>query len=365
MTTLLQRTRPTFGEQVAGGLQKGAQTGSQLATHKYQANLREKELAQKLAGQKELQAEKFAQENEVNLKDYEVVKDAFGEKFADLYKTASTGGKTKLLESGIDAMLRGGSVEDFLGNVSKQDLQDEGISDEKPTPQLKKGRIPEDFELPDYSKPPRGFTPKDWASERKDWRKTNNEVFENTNKQLKSNAIDRRGVKKLMQLNKSGKVGEGFGRTLINPKTGEFYGIAQLTGSVAPEAQEWVKEIARFGNRAKDAFGSRVTNFDLQQYMKQFPGLLNTHEGRERILRMMQINYDLDNLYDTALQQIYHKKGLAGIPPEEANRLAREMIKDEAEYLDNEYLGIDSLNQTQEQMQHSKNNRPSLSEIFG
>jgi hypothetical protein len=36
MVQILQRTRPTFGEQVAGGLQRGAEMGSQLAAHKYE-----------------------------------------------------------------------------------------------------------------------------------------------------------------------------------------------------------------------------------------------------------------------------------------------------------------------------------------
>jgi hypothetical protein len=195
-----------------------------------------------------------------------------------------------------------------------------GFTEETIVPQLKEGKIPSDYKFPDFTKRPQGFTPKDWASERKEWGKENSKLYEEGRTKIKGIERDLLGTKKLTKLNETRKVGEGFQRSLINPSTGEFYGPAQLTGAVAPEAQEWIKEIARFGNRAKEAFGSRVTNFDLVQYMKQFPGLLNTYEGRSRILRMMNINYELDKLYENARQQIYHKKGRTEIPPEEEDR---------------------------------------------
>lgn len=145
---------------------------------------------------------------------------------------------------------------------------------------------------------------------------------------------------------------EDLERFLINPSTGELYGLAQISGAASPETQEWLKETARFQNRAKDAFGSRVTNFDLISYMKQFPTLMNTPEGRERIISMMDINNQLDQLYEKALNQVYTKYGLSGIPQEKAEELAQSMISDDTERLHNEYLGFDELNKEEENKQN-------------
>lgn len=65
---------------------------------------------------------------------------------------------------------------------------------------------------------------------------------------------------------------------------------------LSPEAQESVKLITDELSGAKDTFGARVTNFDIATYLKKLPSLLNTAEGRRRVLRdlklMNQINKD-------------------------------------------------------------------------
>lgn len=295
-------------------------------------------------------------------KDYESIQQYFGKKFADVWKAAPVGGRTKLVEWGIDSLSRGESLDEQLSEVevsSEEPARKE--SSDKPFPQMKDGKLPKDMEWPDYAKRPKHYTPKGWDAERSTWRKENFPLFESNKDKSKTLFQDKRGISKLTNLNESRKVGEGFERALINPETGEFYGLAQLAQVVSPEAQEWVKEIARFQNRAKDAFGSRVTNFDLQSYMKQFPGLLNTYEGRKRILEMMRINNDLDSLYSKALGKVYEKYGLNGISPENAESLAQKLIQDETEKLNAQYLGYDSLNQQKfEEMSQS-----SMIEVVG
>jgi hypothetical protein len=277
-------------------------------------------------------------------KSYDKIKGTFGEKFADIWKAAPTGGKTELLKHGIDAISRGDNLEELLNGVDVPEKQSE---EPIKVPQLKNGKVPSEFEWPDYSKRPTGYNAKDWADERKTWRKENSPVFLENKTKLQNSKRDALSIKKIDKLNKSKKVAEGFERSLINPSTGEPYGVAQIVGAMSPETQEWIKEIARFQNRAKDAFGSRVTNFDLVSYMKQFPGLMNTPEGRDRIIKMMTVNNELDQLYENALQNIYQKYGLSGIPQEEADKLAQKMIEDESSRLYDEYLSLDEKNQNE------------------
>ena len=221
--------------------------------------------------------------------------------------------------------------------VTGQVQEEQGL-DEASLPEMKNTKS----EWPDFTQKPIGFTPKEWANERKTWRKENVPMFEKAKSNIEANKKNLLSTKNLRNLNKTKKVGEGLSSVLINPQTGEFYGAAQLAGLVSPEAQTWVKEISRFQNRAKDAFGSRVTNFDLQSYMKQFPSLLNTNEGRNRIIDMLEVNYELDNLYDSELKKVYQKYGMSGIPQEEADNLVQQRIEKRAKKLEDKYLSINS-----------------------
>ncbi len=284
-------------------------------------------------------ADKFLAES----RDYDIVNQTFGKKFADVWKASPVGGKTELLKYGMDALSRGENLENLLEDIDVPQENSISTSLNENIPQMKNGKISKDFQWPDYSKRPFGYNPKEWANEKKSWRKENAPIFQENKTHLNSLQKDSLAIKNLQKL--SPKLPEGVERLIINPETGEPYGIAQLAGVVSPEVQEWVKEVSRFQNRAKDTFGSRVTNFDLVSYMKQFPGLLNTEEGRRRILRMMGINNQLDNLYETALNQVYKKYGLSEIPQEKADELATNFIKDDAEKLREEYLQIDQENQ--------------------
>lgn len=323
--------------------------------------LRGREMQQEYGFKKKLEDRKRSGDLETEKKDFDNVKQYFGEKFANVWKAAPIGGRTELIKTALDVASRGGDINKILDQYQaattglqspqQQDTQipqQQGMQpQEEPqkVPQSKKGEIPKGFKLPDYSKRPQGYTQKEWIQQKGDWRKENVPIFESLVGKIKSQERDKVDIKKLDQLNESRKIGEGFEAFLIDPATGDFRGLAQMAGIISPEAQQWVKIISRFQNRAKDAFGSRVTNFDLQSYMKQFPGLLNTYEGRKRILRMMDINNSLDELHDRALQNVYRHYKLSGVSQEDADELATSMTKDETDRLNNEYLQLDQENQ--------------------
>lgn len=323
------------------------------------------------------QAAKLKGEYEADKKNYEAIKKTYGQEFADVWLASGQGERTILTKAAVEARGRRLSIEEFLSgeegdytsegqpeaDLSQFEAPEMGGMEENPeTPQMsQRGEL----KLPDYTKRPKGFTPKEWATQRTGWDKANTEALTNARDRLKGNKRDTLGTKKLQQLNDSHELPEGLDRWIINPKTGEVYGLAQLAGKSPKAAQEWVKEIARFGNRAKDAYGSRVTNFDLMQYMKQFPSLLNTPEGRKNILRMMEINYELDSLYDTAVQKIIDQKGAGNIPPSQVDRIARSMIKKREDELHSEYLNIDNENDQAFLFEGLSDNRPSLEDIFG
>lgn len=359
MVQIIPKNQPSFLEHFFGGINKGMERGHEFS-----------KLAEQARFQKELQSAKQQSDLSANLMDYDTVKKFAGQDVADFYKAAPVGGKTKIVQAIIDSMQRGEKFGDTLGAASgaptqespqpsieeiTSDNENEAIRTEKPSSNK--------LNLPDYNIRPQGFTPKEWAQARTGWSKSNNETLNTARDRLKGNKRDVLGTKKLQKL--SPNLPEGLERWVINPSNGEVYKVAQLAQKAPTAAQEWVKEIARFGNRAKDAYGSRVTNFDLYQYMKQFPSLLNSREGRDNILKMMEINYELDSLYDKAVQRIIDQKGAGNIPPEEVDRVARMLIKDREQELFDQYLNLESQNEQSFMNEGSQGNKTSLKDILG
>lgn len=349
---------PSLGQKFSNAIGAGLQQGQQLMQqHQQKQALEEEGISgnlppefQKLAYESKLKeqenARKLSGDQEIEARDYDIVQENFGKKFADVWKAAPQGGKTELIKYGLDAKSRGENLDNLLKDVGNDvPQQKEMPSIEENAPQMKNGKIPKDFEWPDFSKRPQGYTPKSWADQKVDWRKENSPIFTENVSKLDRLGKDIMATKVLHKLNESKKLPEDLERLLVNPETGDFYGLAQVFGFKSPEAQQWSKIIAQFQNRAKDAFGSRVTNFDLQSYMQQFPGLLNTKEGRRRILDMMDINWQLDNLYAKSIDEVYKHYGLNGIPYEKADELARGMVSKETEKLKEKYSRLDEENE--------------------
>lgn len=90
-------------------------------------------------------------------------------------------------------------------------------------------------------------------------------------------------------------------------KDGQLNDLAysQLT----PEAQEAIKLIIDSTSNIKDTYGARVTNFDLQTYLKKLPSLLNTPEGKMRVLRDLQIMNRLNAMHAKGIQEIFNESG--------------------------------------------------------
>lgn len=153
-------------------------------------------------------------------------------------------------------------------------------------------------------------------AEKVKWRESN--VKTNT-KELKAAKDKARAAqdarihyKRLTDLNDTGKVQNGFGRTLIDADTGEPYKDIQKLGFVNKETQEYVKTLNDFISQAKNFFGARVTNFDLTSFKSRLPSLMNTEDGRRAIIEQMSLLSELQNIYDDTLAQgIKHYGGNA------------------------------------------------------
>lgn len=141
-------------------------------------------------------------------------------------------------------------------------------------------------------------------------------------------------LKQLHQINENPRFGGRYDRAALAVSQKVPFGQALLS---APAAL-WEKNLIEFSKGAKETFGSRVTNFDLETYMKGFPSIFHTKEARTHILKNLEIINELNVLHGKAVQDVVKEAGgLKNISWDEVLLKADELIEDQAEQLLEEY----------------------------
>jgi hypothetical protein len=80
-----------------------------------------------------------------------------------------------------------------------------------------------------------------------------------------------------------------------------------------PESEEFSKIAANFIGGAKEAFGGRVSNFEVEQFLKTIPSLSQSPEGRKRVISNLKRLYRGDVAYNDTKKEIIKEN--KGIPP--------------------------------------------------
>lgn len=93
-------------------------------------------------------------------------------------------------------------------------------------------------------------------------------------------------------------------------KEGELNPLMQ--SQLSEDAQEYSKLLADELGGVKGMVGSRVTNYDIQAYMKRLPSLINSPEGRRRVLRDLKLMNQLNKEYYTGLLDSVQEQGGVG-----------------------------------------------------
>ena len=224
----------------------------------------------------------------------------------ELYKAASVGGKTAILQKTLERLGRSAAPE---------------------------GTIPEGIE--DYDK---GLTPAERVK-RQDSRFTAQGPLVNKNNEIVGSLeSEARSIDLLDELNQSGKVGEGVHKLNINPKTGDLI-IPQFANA---EEQLFVKTVNDFTVKAKDSFGARVTNFELDRFMQRLPTLANSAGGRRLILNQMKLINEINSLEKRAVQEVFDQYGVRNIDYADAENIARRKIAGQKEDLRKKYVSYES-----------------------
>lgn len=262
---------PTFGQQF--GQQLGAGLGQGL----------NQGIAQRL--------ENFQKQQKISDLEQTYEAQGYPKDLAKLAATATTGGNTEILKNLLELRQRGFSP---IGAQQSQQSQSPmpQVSDE--IAQAVKSAKDSDI----------GLTPKERISRQSERYKTGLPVSQEASTKLRSMTRDKERIDILERLNESAKLPKGLGRLNVDSE-----GNLRLPFLASPESQRFIKTLNEFSAGAKDTFGSRVTNFDLQQYLQRFPTLLNSKEGRAQIVQQMKIVNDINSLYYKNLKKVFDEAG--------------------------------------------------------
>lgn len=125
----------------------------------------------------------------------------------------------------------------------------------------------------------------------------------------------RKGVMRLdrmEQLIKSGKLDNATVSSVVDFfQTGiPFLGIsADLSSVLSPESQEFKKLSTDFLKEAKDIFGARLTNADIQYFLKTIPTLAQSNEGKQRVINNLKSFYEGSILKKDIAKKIIKENG--------------------------------------------------------
>lgn len=229
------------------------------------------------------QLDQFEKNQKTKSKTKEFIDAGWPEDLAILAANATTGGETQILKEVLEQRKRGISP-------------GEGREIQEPT---------EEIDIPTLvKKSNEGLTPTEKFTAGQKRYEKGLPIAQEANTKLHGLQRDKERLNILESLEKTGKLPKNFGRLNVD-KEGNLR-IPFLAGAAA---ERFIKTLNEFSTGAKDTFGSRVTNFDLAQYLKRYPTLLNSAEGRKQLYQQMKIVNDINAVYYKELKKVFDQAG--------------------------------------------------------
>lgn len=140
---------------------------------------------------------------------------------------------------------------------------------------------------------------------------------------------DLKDLNRLEELDETGK--------LDSPALNEFLTRSGLDIPAlrSPESEEFQKISANFLRNAKNYFGARVSNFEIEQFLKTIPSLSQSPEGRKRVIaNLKHISQAANAYYDTMREVIADNNG---IPPLDLSEKIDDRIDRKLDRLSDEF----------------------------
>lgn len=329
MVQILPRVKST-GEKLAGAVGDITQTLTGHFAKEHQEEEENKAL-ERLTGRnlrglspeiKRVFAEKMNKSPDVERITNLLIGQGLDPKDAELYAYLTTGGQTEYIKKLLEAKQRSGGIFEQPVEPSKtlETGEERPFNFESEIDQI-------------ISEQDKGLTPAEKVARGKERYTTGQKARSEATTRLHGLSRDKERLGILESLNSSDKLPKDLSRLNVDGD-----GNLRLPFTATAESQRYVKTLNEFISGAKDSFGARVTNFDLATYLKQFPTLMNSKEGRKQLLQQMKIINDINSVYYKNLQKVYDKAGGARkIDSDIAESLAERMSEPQIEKISSKF----------------------------
>ena len=227
------------------------------------------------------------------------VPDETASQLINVYGGLSVGGKTQMAKLLVDQLQRSGSL-----SGQPPDQQQQGPANQFGDQQPEKPG----FQFPEIDLF-KGLTPGEKVSRQNDLQKENDKQFIEIRDDRQRLQKEKISYDQLERLNNKGTLPSGPGRWNVQIKSGKL----RIPAAANADAQLFVKIINDFTTQAKDSYGARVTNFELDAFMQRLPTLANTEEGRRLIINEMKRINELNSLHADSKYDVYKHYGSRGI----------------------------------------------------
>lgn len=320
--------------------------------------LNEKDLS-KLSPQNQFKALEHQKRKQQGKSVYDSLKAAgYPEETAKLWQNqlenaSSVGGITDIFQKVNDLLRRSKTGR---GQEQGQEVKDT-IKPNIEIPGTDLGELQLDFpDLPE----PIGMTPADVVKQNEYREKTNTPLYNETVDRLNALDDEYREVKHLQDLDEiPGALPTGVQKWNVNWDTGDL----RVKALATPEAQDYVKTIARMARRAKDFFPGRVTNFDLDQFKQGFPTLANSQEGRRIIAQQLALGNRIAYLKDETFKAAMDHYG-SGADPVLVKKYATENYRRLKSQLEEQLKRVNAEARSKVGQEEQNANRQSLEDIW-
>lgn len=262
--------------------------------------------------------DRLKQQQDLENREKQLLLSGYPPALARIAAQATTGGQTEVTKYLIDQMARGEGGQDlgmWQPQQQAQMQQQQQIPQEQPVDEISQKLS----ELPRET----GLKSSERVTRENARYKTNLPSYQEAAKQIKGLEENEGRYEILQKINESGKLPKNLGRLNVDSE-----GNLRFAFASTPEAERYQKTLNEFSANAKDTYGSRVTNFDLQQYLKRFPTLMNSEEGRKQILQQMRLVNKINKEYYGTLKKVYDKAGgVRKIDDDVARRIAEDVAR--------------------------------------
>ena len=239
------------------------------------------------------------------------------EQYAYLYGMSPVGGQSEIVRKVADVISRqGGKMTEIGKQIDQEPTERNTIS----------GFIKENFQ---------GLNPRESAQQQQKYAEKNEELRSDAATKTRKFDGTLSTLDRMEALNQQGGFPAALTRGIAIKGDGDLR-FPEITDSTG-RTQEYVKLVNSFMKDAKDYFGSRVTNFDLQSFKQMLPTLMNSSAGRERIIKSMKIQTNIEKVLQDEIKNIYDEYGVRKLSRSQVEQLAEKRAEPKLAKLRDEF----------------------------